>query len=66
VAGTFSSRAGETRPAPVDGAVEAVRAPGGRPRGVVRFTITRERIVTIESVADPGHVRQLDLVLLNH
>ena len=42
----------------------AVWAPGGRPRIVFGFTITRGKIVAIDLVADPERLRQLDLVVL--
>ncbi|MGI8720637.1 MAG: hypothetical protein ACR2JG_00260 [Geodermatophilaceae bacterium] len=45
----------------VDGAAGAVWAPGGRPRVVFGFTITRGRIVAIDLAADPACVQQLDL-----
>ncbi|HEX2036820.1 MAG TPA: hypothetical protein VHS99_21780 [Chloroflexota bacterium] len=61
VAGTFSGRAEAARPALVDGAVGAVWAPGGRPRVVIRFTITRGRIVAIELLAEPEHLGRLNL-----
>jgi len=65
VANTFSGRARFARPALVDGAVGAVWAPGGRPRVVFRFTITRGKIVEIELLADPERLRRLDLAVLN-
>jgi RNA polymerase sigma-70 factor (ECF subfamily) len=65
VAGTFSGRARAAQPALVNGAAGLVWAPGGRPRVVFGFTITRGRIVEIELVADPEHLGRLDLVLLD-
>ncbi|MGH7553223.1 MAG: sigma-70 family RNA polymerase sigma factor [Longimicrobiales bacterium] len=65
VAATFSGRAGAAQPALVNGAVGLVWAPGGRPRVVIVFTITRGKIVAIELVADPERLRQLDLTVLN-
>src|SRR5437667_8798227 len=53
VAETFSGRARAARPALVNGAAGAVWAPGGRPRVVFGFTITRGKIVEIELLADP-------------
>lgn len=64
VAGTFSGRARFARPALVNGAVGAVWAPGGRPRVVFGFTITRGKIVGIDLLADPERLRQLDLSVL--
>jgi RNA polymerase sigma-70 factor, ECF subfamily len=65
VAGTFSGRARAAQPALVDGAVGAVWAPGGRPRMVFGFTITRGKIVAIDILADPERLGQLDLAVLN-
>jgi RNA polymerase sigma factor (sigma-70 family) len=65
VAGTFSGRARTAQPALVNGAMGAVWAPGGRPRVVFGFTITRGRIVEINLVADPARLRQLDLAILD-
>src|SRR6266571_1718453 len=65
VAGTFSGRARVAQPALVNGAAGAVWAPGGRPRVVFGFTITRGRIVQIDLIADPERLRQLDLAVLN-
>jgi hypothetical protein len=49
----------------VDGAVGAVWAPGGQPRVVFGFTITRGRIVAIDILADPERLDQLDLAVLD-
>jgi len=38
---------------------------GGWPRVVFGFTITRGKIVGIDLVANPAHLRQLDLTALN-
>lgn len=65
VAATFSRRARAARPALVNGAVGLVWAPGGRPRVVFGFTITRGKIVEISLIADPDRVRQLDLAILD-
>ncbi len=64
VAGAFSGRARAARPALVNGAAGAVWAPGGRPRVVFAFTITRGRIVAIDLLADPERLRRLDLAVL--
>ncbi len=64
VAATFSGRARGAQPARVNGAVGAVWAPGGRPRVVFGFTITRGKIVEIDILADPARLRQLDLTIL--
>src|SRR3989441_703892 len=65
VADTFSGRARAAQPALVNGAVGLVWAPGGRPRVVFGFTITRGKIVEIDLVADPERLRQLALAVLN-
>jgi len=65
VARQFSGRARVAQPALVDGAVGAVWAPGGRPRVVFDFTITRGKIVAITILADPERLRQLDLAILD-
>ncbi len=65
VADTFSGRARFAQLALVNGAVGAVWAPGGRPRVVFGFTITRGKIVGIGLVADPERLRQLDLAVLD-
>jgi len=41
-----------------------VWAPGGPPRVVFGFTITRGKIAAIDLVADPERLGQLDLVVL--
>jgi RNA polymerase sigma-70 factor (ECF subfamily) len=65
VTDTFSGRARAAQPALVNGAVGAVWAPGGRPRVVFGFTITRGKIVGIDLLADPERLRQLDLAVLD-
>jgi RNA polymerase sigma-70 factor (ECF subfamily) len=40
-------------------------APGGRLLRVIRFTITRGKIVQIDVVADPARLGELDLAVLN-
>jgi hypothetical protein len=49
----------------MDGAVGLVWAPGGRPRVVFDFTITRGKVVAIEMVADSERRGRLDLVVLD-
>ena len=65
VADTFSGRARVARLALVNGAVGAVWALGGRPRDVFDFTVKRGKIVEINLLADPGHLSQIDLVVLD-
>jgi len=64
LAATFAGRARAAQPALVNGAAGAVWAPGGRPRVVFAFTITEEKIVAIELVADPERLARLDLAIL--
>ncbi len=54
------------QPALVNGAVGVVVAPRGRLLMVLRFTITRGKIVEIDAVADPERLSQLDLAILNN
>jgi RNA polymerase sigma-70 factor (ECF subfamily) len=61
----FSQSARFARPALVNGVVGAVLAPGGRLLRVIRFTMTRGKIVQIDVVADPARLGELDLALLN-
>jgi RNA polymerase sigma factor (sigma-70 family) len=65
VAGTFSGRARAARPALVDGAPGAVWAVGGQPRVVFGFTITDDRIVRIDLLADPDRLARLELAVLD-
>jgi RNA polymerase sigma factor (sigma-70 family) len=65
VAGTFSGRARVAQLALVDGVVGAVWAQGGKPRVVFGFTISRGKIVEIDLLADPDHLGQLDLAILD-
>src|SRR5437667_5137189 len=65
VAETFSGRARAAQAALVDGAVGLVWAPGGRPRVVFGFTITRGKIVAVDLIADHVRLGQLDLVVLD-
>jgi len=65
VATTFAGRARAARPALVDGHVGLAWAPGGRPRVVFDFTTENGRIVAIDLIADPAHLGELELELLN-
>jgi RNA polymerase sigma factor (sigma-70 family) len=51
------------RPALMNGAVGAVWAPGGQLRVAFVFTVTHDKIVAIDLVADHEHLRQLDPVI---
>jgi RNA polymerase sigma-70 factor (ECF subfamily) len=65
VADTFSGRARAAQPALVNGTAGAVWAPGGTPRVVFGFTITRGKIVAIDILADPERLRHIDLAILD-
>jgi len=65
VASAFSGHARAAQPALINGAAGAVWAPGGRPRVVVGFTIRGRKIVTIDLLADPERLGQLDLAVLD-
>jgi RNA polymerase sigma-70 factor (ECF subfamily) len=64
VAGTFAGRARVARLALVNGAPGAVWTQHGEPRVVFTFTIGRGKIAAIDLLADPEHIRGLDLVVL--
>ena len=64
VARRFTGVRGARR-ALMNGAVGAVWAPGGQPRVAFVFTITDGKIVAIDFIADPEHLRQLDPVILD-
>jgi len=49
----------------VDGIAAFVWAPGGQIRGVVRFTLRDERIVSIDVTGDDEQIRALDIVTLD-
>jgi RNA polymerase sigma factor (sigma-70 family) len=53
------------RPALMNGAVGAVWAPGGQPRVAFVFTVTHDKIVAIDFIADPERLRQLDPVIFD-
>ncbi len=63
VAGRFSGQARGARLALIDGAAGLAWTPGGKPRVVFTFTITGGKITAIDMTADPGRLRQLDLVI---
>jgi RNA polymerase sigma-70 factor, ECF subfamily len=64
VAGLFAEYARGARPALIDGLAGAVWAPGGRPRVAFVFTLADGTITSIERVANPERLRELDLVML--
>ena len=63
VAATFSGRARAARPALIDGSPGLVWAPGGEPRVVFGFTISDDRIVAIDLLADPDLLAGMDVVI---
>jgi hypothetical protein len=65
VAETFAGRARAAQPALVGGADGLVWAVGGKPRVVFDFTIKDGKIVGIDTIADPDHLGQLDVVFLD-
>lgn len=65
VARQFAGRAQETQPALVNGSVGIVVAPRGRLMLVLDLTITHGKITAINVIADPAHLHQLDLAVLN-
>jgi RNA polymerase sigma-70 factor (ECF subfamily) len=60
-----TGRARAARPALVNGAVGIIVAPRGRLLMVLVPTVANGTIVTIDVVADPERLRQLDLAVLN-
>ena len=48
----------------VNGAIGLVRVSGGHPRVVFNFTITDEKIVAIDLLADPERLNELGLTIL--
>jgi RNA polymerase sigma factor (sigma-70 family) len=64
VARQFSGRAQGARPALVNGTIGVVAARRGRLFLVLNLTITRDKIVEIDAIADPARLRQLNLVIL--
>jgi RNA polymerase sigma factor (sigma-70 family) len=58
---TFARLSPFVRPALVNGAAGVVVAPHGRPFSVMGFTVRNGKIITIDVLADPTRLRQLDL-----
>lgn len=52
------------QPALIDGTVGFVFAPGGKLARAVIFTFANEKVARIEAVADPAHLRKLDIAVL--
>ena len=64
VARQFQGRAQAARPVLINGAVGAVVAPRGRLIVALQVTSKAGRIMAIDAIADPEHLRQLELALL--
>ncbi len=64
VAQQFSGRARAARAATIDGSPGAVWSQGGTPRVAFRFTLTGDRISSIELLADPETLTGLELEIL--
>ncbi len=65
VAETFKGRARAAQPALIHGAAGLVWMAGGQPRVVFEFTTAGPKIVAIDLIADPEHLRRLDLAVLS-
>ena len=65
VARTFVGRARAAQLALIDGAPGAVWAPDREPRVVFAFTLAAGKIVGIEMLADPDHLRALKVAILD-
>jgi RNA polymerase sigma-70 factor (ECF subfamily) len=61
----FSGRAQGIETALVDGAVAGLVAPRGHLFLVLTFTVSNDKIVEIEAVADPARLRQLHFAVLD-
>jgi RNA polymerase sigma factor (sigma-70 family) len=57
-------RAFGAEPGLIDGSVGLVWAPGGRPQGAFCFVLVGGRIAAINMIADPKHIRELEIALL--
>jgi hypothetical protein len=51
-------------PGLIDGSVGLVWAPRGRPQGAFCFVLVGGRIAAINMIADPEHIRELEIALL--
>ncbi len=65
VAQTFKGRAQAARPALVDGELGLAVEFGGRLRIVLALSFAGDRIASIEAIADPERLKQLDLTILD-
>ena len=62
----FTRFATHTKLALVNGAVGLVAVPDGKPVSVMGFTVSHEKIVEIDILADPERLRGLDLAVLDN
>lgn len=65
VAATFKGRAQAAKPALVDGALGLAVVLGGKLRIVLALTIADGKIAAIEAIAEPAHLSQIDLEILD-
>jgi RNA polymerase sigma-70 factor (ECF subfamily) len=65
VAATFKGRAQAARPALVDGALGVAVILQGQLRIVLGLTIEEGKITSIDAIADPEHLRRLDVAVLD-
>ena len=65
VAGAMAGRAIGAQTAIIDGFVGAVWAQGGRPLAVFEFRVAHDKIVSIDVLADPHRVSQMQVELLS-
>src|SRR5205814_5786132 len=65
VAERFSGRARGAQLALINGVAGAVWAVGGQPRAAFIFTMAKGKITTLDIIADPERIRQLDVVILS-
>ncbi|HEX6543668.1 MAG TPA: sigma-70 family RNA polymerase sigma factor [Ktedonobacterales bacterium] len=66
VAKQFVGRAGGARPAVVDGDIGLLVAPGGQLFLVLKLTIVDGKLVSIDAIADPARLQQLDIRALDN
>jgi hypothetical protein len=61
---THTDLARFAQPVLVNGAVGIVVAPGGRLRIVIRCTMKQGKITEMDVIADPAHLRKLNLAVI--
>lgn len=62
---TFAKASAPKHPVLVNGAAGVIIAVGGQPVAVMGFTVSRGKIVEIDSITDPDRLRRLDLSVLS-